>query len=174
MALDTVREQFARFMQSIHDELRPGLSDTAPTSLVSSTSTDERGRLLRAMEAAASARRDTTVVAASDAVDELELWRAAAEDVYYYQNAFGSQSWRSLHALGKLQTQWPIDAACRVEVHCGVRTVSTMVSLLRELALEPEGRAILLELHLANDVHLQRWADRALAALSPGASAPDA
>lgn len=74
------------------------------------------------------------------------IWLVAALNLYYCDNDFGCQSWRALHALGKLQAAWAIDAAAYVELSSGVPTAAEVAALLRDLGRQEEGRAYLTNL----------------------------
>jgi hypothetical protein len=88
--------------------------------------------------------------------DEGALWYSAALAVIYCDNGFGSQSWRSLHAIEKLQARWPIEAACLVALTTGVLTIDPLVVLLWELGLQAEGHAAFLELY-PSDSTIYEW-----------------
>ena len=88
--------------------------------------------------------------------DEGALWYSAALAVIYCDNGFGTQSWRSLHDIGKLQARWPIEAACLVALTTGVLTIDPLVVLLWELGLQAEGHAAFLELY-PSDSTIYEW-----------------
>jgi predicted nucleic acid-binding protein len=98
--------------------------------------------------------------------DENVLWLSAALSLWHCSNAFGWSAWRGLHALGKFEPGWAIDAAATVELESGVPTIEALATLFRELGVITQARAHLDKVVQRGSSTGRAWALRVMNALN--------